>query len=367
MSFSVRQVLEWVGGRLVNEEDVGREALDAIRVERPAPLGTSQPNEMGFFFSRAFEGELPSANPGVLITGEPFVRPLKAAGLKFWRTGAVVSCPDPYGAMATLSEKFASILTTVAHLPVKDQGLEDRESFRAVIHPSAVVDSTVVLGDGVRIGAQCVVEKGTRIGNRTILYPGCFVGPGCNLGDDTVLFPRVTVYESTQVGSRVRLHAGVVLGSDGFGYAPHREGGVMLEHQKIYHLGQVVIEDDVEIGANSCVDRATFGQTRIGKGSKLDNLVHMGHNSTVGEGAIICGGTCLAGNAVLGKFVTVGGLTGITNHVHVQDGASVGALTLVTKDVEKGGTAVGNPQRDYREHFKAHALLSRLLTDRRSK
>jgi UDP-3-O-[3-hydroxymyristoyl] glucosamine N-acyltransferase len=235
------------------------------------------------------------------------------------------------------------------------------------VHPTAVVDPTAQLGEGVVIGAYCVVERGRRIGAWSTLYPGCFVGPNCQIGESTVLFPKVTVYENTEIGNRVRIHSGAVLGSDGFGYAPHRQGKTMMGHVKIYHLGQVVIEDDVEIGANGCVDRATFGQTRIGKGSKLDNLVHIGHNSTVGEGAIICGGTCLAGNVVLGRFVTIGGLTGITNHVHVQDGASVGAVSLVTKDVAPGGTAVGNPQRDYREHFKAHALLSRLLEERRKK
>ncbi len=367
MSFSVRQVLEWVGGRLVNAEEISHEKLDAIRVERPGPLGNSQPSDVGFFFSRAFEDELLAADPGILITCDPFVGPLRSAGLKLWRSAAIVSCSDPYRAMATISKKFAMNGSTVAHVPLPEKKLSERSSLRAEIHTTAVVDPTVVLGEGVRIGAHCVIEKGVRIGAQTVLYPGCFVGPGCILGEQTVLFPRVTLYEGVVVGSRVRLHAGVVLGADGFGYAPHKEAGVMIEHQKIYHLGQVVIEDDVEIGANSCVDRATFGQTRIGQGSKLDNLVHVGHNASVGQGAIICGGTCLAGNSVLGRFVTVGGLTGITNHVHVQDGASIGAMTLVTKDVKPGGTGVGNPQREYREHFKVHALLTKLLTDRRSK
>jgi UDP-3-O-[3-hydroxymyristoyl] glucosamine N-acyltransferase len=158
-----------------------------------------------------------------------------------------------------------------------------------------------------------------------------------------------------------------VIGSDGFGYAPKKQGSQVTGHQKIYHLGRVVVGDDVEMGANCCVDRSTLGETRIEKNSKLDNLVHLGHNSYLGEGAVICGGTCLAGNARVGKYAYVGGLTGIGNHVHVGDGATVGALTMVTKDVQAGGTAVGNPQRDRREHFRAHALLSRLLEERRSK
>ncbi|CAM6054194.1 unnamed protein product [Sphagnum tenellum] len=180
------------------------------------------------------------------------------------------------------------------------------------------------------------------------------------MGDSTVLFPRVTLYESTRVGSRVRIHAGAVLGSDGFGYSPKKDeiSKQPLGHQKIYHLGCVHIEDDVEIGANSCIDRGTIGETRIGRYSKLDNLVHIGHNARLDEGAVICGGTCLAGNASVGRYAYVGGLSGIGNHVHVGDGAKVGALTMVTKDVANASSAVGNPQRDAKEHFRAHALLS---------
>ncbi len=367
MTFSLNQVLEWVQGRFVNSESLGNKKAELIQVDRPAPLGTSQSNEVGFFFSKAYQSELATAHPGILITAEPFVGPLQASGLGLWHSTAVVSCSDPYRAMAIISEKFAQHLSSVAHLPVGVPTAEGVATLPAQIHPTAVIDPSAVLGEGVQIGPHCVIEKGTHIGRRVVLYPGCFVGPHCNVGADTVLFPRVTVYEGTQIGDRVRIHAGAVIGSDGFGYAPQRVGNGKVIHQKIYHLGHVILGDDVEVGANSTIDRATFGQTRIGQGSKLDNLVHIGHNAVVGEGTIICGGSCLAGNAVLGNNVTVGGLSGIANQAHVKDGASVGALTLVTKDVEKGGTAVGNPQREYREHFKAHALLSRLLAERRSK
>jgi len=356
MSFGVNDILKWTDGRLANADALeGREAK--ISVSRPVPLASARPGDLAFFFNRQYQSELHQASPGVLITGEPFVKPLAAAGLPFWKTCAVIACEDPYLAMALLSEKFAEELSSVAHLTTQT------ETF---VHPSAVVHPTVELGKNVRVGAHCVIEAEARIGAGTVLYAGCFVGTRSVIGESTVLFPGVTVYEWTEVGSRVRLHAGVVLGSDGFGYAPKRSGKQVIGHQKIFHLGRVVVEDDVEIGANSCVDRGTFGETRIGKSAKLDNLVHIGHNSRLDEGAIVCGGTCLAGNASLGKFAYVGGLTGITNHVHVGDGASVGALSLVTKDVPPGATAVGNPQREHREHFKAHALLSRMLAERKA-
>ena len=361
MGFSAKDVINCTGGRLANLNDFDSTQTDweKIRVDRPASLGNSKPSELAFFFSRAFEQELGSANPGILITGENFIDPLKGATLPFWRTTAVIACRDPYLALAQLSALFAESLSSVAHVEANTQPSE--------IHSTAVVAPTVELGAKVKIGPYCIIEDFTRIGAGTILYPGCYVGPRCVIGEATVLFPRVTLYEWTQLGDRVRIHAGSVLGSDGFGYAPKLEDGQVYGHQKIYHLGRVVVEDDVEIGANSCVDRGTFGETRISKYSKLDNLVHIGHNSRLDEGAVICGGTCLAGNASVGKYAYVGGLTGIGNHVHVGDRAKVGALTMVTKDVAPGGTVVGNPQRDSKAHFRAHALLSKLLVERRSK
>jgi UDP-3-O-[3-hydroxymyristoyl] glucosamine N-acyltransferase LpxD len=345
VGFSAKDVIHCTGGRLANLPDFDNTEMDweKIRVDR--------------------EHELGSANPGILITGEDFLTPLRDAALPFWKTTAVIACRDPYLALAQLSELFAKKLSTVAHAPASDQAsLPSPE-----IHPTAVVAPSAQLGAGVKIGPYCVIEDHVKIGANSVLYAGCYVGPSCVIGESSVLFPRVILYEWTEVGSRVRIHAGSVLGSDGFGYAPQVEEGQVRGHQKIYHLGRVVLENDVEIGANSCVDRGTFGETRIGKYSKLDNLVHVGHNSRLDEGAVICGGTCLAGNASVGKYAYVGGLTGIGNHVHVGDRAQVGALTMVTKDVAPGETVVGNPQRNSKEHFRAHALLSKLLAERRSK
>ncbi len=359
MDFTVQDILEWTGGRVANLQALGTR-LHEIRVNRPVSLKGAKSSDLAFFFSRAFESEIPFARPGVLVTGEPFVKPLEASGLPIWKEAAIIACSDPYMAMAIVSEKFAPHLSSISHVP-------GTESKSQQVHPTAVVHSTVELGEDVQIGAHCVIEAHVKIEKGCVLYPGAYIGPHCQLGAESVLFAGVKIYEGCRLGARVRVHAGTVIGADGFGYAPKRNGKQVLGHQKIYHLGCVVIEDDVEIGANSCIDRATFGETRIGKNAKLDNLVHVGHNSRLNEGAVICGGTCLAGNASVGKYAYVGGLTGITNHVHVGDGASVGALSLVTKDVEPGGTAVGNPQRDYKEHFRAHALLSKLQTERRKK
>ncbi len=353
-SFTGEEILGWTGGRAANAEALAQD-WRAIRVNRPAPLGVCGPEDLGFFFSREYERELPSARPGILITGEPFVKPLQASGLPLWSRTLVVACPDPYLAMAVLSGKFAPSLSAVAH--------QDRPA-RTDIHPSAVVHPSAKVGEHVRIGPHCTVEAGAEIGDGSVLYPGVFVGPQVRIGQDCVFFPNVVLYEQSWLGDRVRIHAGSVIGADGFGYAPRREGRQVKGHEKIYHLGRVVLGDDVEIGANTQVDRGTFGDTVLEKNVKLDNGVQVGHNCHLAEGAVVCGGTALAGRASLGKYAYVGGNSGITNNVHVADGGQVGALSLVTRDVPPGGTALGAPQREYKEHLKVHAYLNQLFEER---
>jgi UDP-3-O-[3-hydroxymyristoyl] glucosamine N-acyltransferase len=357
--FSVAQILEWTSGRLVNAEALG-DAKARIAVGAPAPLAGSGPSDCAFFFSKDYQTELFSAAPGVLVTGELFVAPLAASGLPLWTKSAVVACRDPYYAMAVLSEKFAAEISAVAHLPSE---LANRVG-PPEIHATAVVHPEARIADGVSVGAGCVIEKGARIGRGSILYPRVYVGPNVEIGEACVFFPGVTLYEETRLGNRVRIHAGSTLGSDGFGYAPKIEDGKPVSHRKIYHMGRVVVADDVEIGANTMVDRATFGETFIGRGAKLDNHVHIGHNSTIDEGAILCGGVCLAGGTMIGRFAYIGGMAGIGNKAAIGDYAKVGAMSLVDKDVPAGGTSVGNPQRSHRDHFKAHAILNRMVAER---
>lgn len=359
MSFLLSEIINWTSGRWVNSSEFSPPLAEKIGIERASPLSHSGPTDLAFFFSKAYQKDLLNALPGILITGEPFVTALENAGLLLWKKSAIVACADPYAAMAILSEKIASRLSSVAHLSQQASSSEEPQ-----IHSSAIVHASAQLGKGVVIGANCVIERGVKIGACSVLYPGCYIGPEVQIGEDCVLFPRVTLYEWTQLGKRVRIHAGCVLGSDGFGYAPLREGQKVVGHRKIYHLGRVVVGDDVELGANTCIDRSTFGETRIEKSAKLDNHVHIGHNAFVDEGAIICGGTCLAGRASVGKYALVGGLTGIINDIHVGDGAHVAAMTLVSKDVAPGATAVGNPQREHKEHFRAHATLNKLMIQR---
>lgn len=352
---SLQKVLEVTGGEWVNSEATSIDA-NSPHLKQIATLGASATHDVAFFFSRDYEKELLTACPGVLITAAPFVKPLQLAPLPIWTKSAVVVCADPYYAMALLSKEFAKFLSREAHLErPKSQN----------IHPTAVIHASAKVGSQVEIGAYAVISENVKIGDGCVVYPHCYVGNGVHLGNDCVLFHGVTVYEECWLGNRVRIHAGSRIGADGFGYSPVRSEKKVVGHQKIYHLGKVILEDDVEVGANSCVDRSTFGDTRIARSAKLDNHVHIGHNAQVGEGTIICGGACLAGGASTGRYVYIGGMSGLSNRVHVGDYAMMGAGTFVTKDAPAEGVYAGIPFRPLKDHLKIQAMLTRLLDQRK--
>lgn len=204
------------------------------------------------------------------------------------------------------------------------------------VHPSADVQGA--LGEGVAVGAFVSVGPGAVVGDGAVLYPGVVVGAGCRVGAHTVLYPRVVLYPGVTVGARCRVHAGAVLGADGFGFEPGPVGPV-----KVPQVGGLVVEDGVEIGANTCVDRAFLEQTRVGAGAALDNLVQVGHNATVGAGSLVAAQVGLGGSSALGRGVLVGGQAGVVPHVTVGDGARIGAGSGVARDVPAGAEVLGSP------------------------
>jgi UDP-3-O-[3-hydroxymyristoyl] glucosamine N-acyltransferase len=371
IDYNLADVLDWLkplAGRVVNSDLATR----AVQISKPAELGLARETDIAFFFSRNYQADLLTAHPGILVTGEPFVPALLASGLPLLREAAIIACSDPYLGMALCLEKLALPLSSVVHLSsVKDASVAtevvNSRVSKAEVHSSVVIGSDVELGEGVSVGAFSVIESNARIGTGSVIYPGCYIGPSVVVGEDTVLFSGVKLYEKTVLGARVRIHAGAVLGADGFGYAPSYESPAgsaeakRLVHRKIFHLGRVVVGDDVEIGANSCIDRGTLGDTRIDRGAKIDDLVMIGHNCWIEEGAILCGKAGLAGRARVGKYAMIGGAAGLSNDVHVGDRARVAGHCLVSKDVPAGMTVVGNPQREHKEHFLIQAMLNRML------
>lgn len=231
------------------------------------------------------------------------------------------------------------------------------------IHPTAVVDPTARLGDGVSLGPHVVIGAGAEMGADTVIGAGCVIGEGVHLGAGCLLYPLVTIYPGTTVGARVILHSGVVLGSDGFGFVFDGQ-----RYEKFAQVGTLEIGDDVELGANTTVDRAALGVTRVGHGTKIDNLVQVGHNVTIGEHCAIAAQVGISGSAVIECYAVLAGQVGIGDHAHVERAAVLGGQCgiLPHKVVRSGQTVWGTPARPIKEYLAQLATLSRLAKRRKT-
>lgn len=256
------------------------------------------------------------------------------------------STPATLIRVASADAAFAQVALWLGRLPV---------AFKPGIHPTAVIADTARLGSEVTVGPHCVIEAGAVIGDRTVLVAQCYVGHECTVGRDCRFYPHVTLREYSRVGSRTIIHNGAVIGSDGFGYA--KEGP---HWKKIPQVGIVVIGDDVEIGANTTIDRARFGETRIGNGAKIDNLVQVAHNVTIGDDTAIAAQTGIAGSSQVGARVQLAGQVGMAGHLKVGDDSIVLAQAGLTKDVPAKSIMGGTPAATVDEWHKAQALIGRL-------
>lgn len=218
-------------------------------------------------------------------------------------------------------------------------------------------DSLPIVGEGCRIYPTAHIENGAKIGNHCTLMSGVYIGADVVIGDNVTLYPNVCVYRDCIIGNDVSIHAGTVIGSDGFGYAHTKRG----EHVKLYQNGNVVIEDDVEIGANCAVDCAVFGSTRINRGVKIDNLVHIAHNCVIGEYSILVGQVGLAGSTTLGRNVVMGGQSATAGHLSVAPFTTLAARAGVIKSVPNGGTYSGFPLMEHKKWLKLQAKLAKIV------
>lgn len=254
-------------------------------------------------------------------------------------SATLIRVPNAYDAVAKLLQIYES-------MKPKKTG----------IAPLASISPKATIGQNVYIGPFAVVADGAVIGDGTQIYPHTVIGEGVKIGQNALLYPNVTIYQGCQLGNNVTIHAGSVIGADGFGFAPNQEG-----YDKIPQIGIVVIEDNVEIGANTCVDRSTMGQTVIHKGVKLDNLVQIAHNCEVGENTVMSAQAGLAGSTKVGSWCMVGGQAGFAGHIHVADKTFVGAQCGVIGNTKGNGeTLIGSPAMDPKVYFKGMAMLRRL-------
>lgn len=223
------------------------------------------------------------------------------------------------------------------------------------VHPTAIIEADAHIGEGVSIREFCYIGHHAHIGNGAVIYPHCVIGDGAQIGDDCILYPNVVINHHVHVGQRVRIHSGSVLGGDGFGYVMD-EG----KHHKVPQVGTVIIEDDVEIGANVCIDRATIGATRVGAGTKVDNLVQIAHNVQVGRNCILCGQVGLSGSVVVEDNVVMAGQAGLADHVKIGKGAILGAKSGVMANVDGGSFMLGSPAIAQRDFMKREAVTRKL-------
>ncbi|MCR4401199.1 MAG: UDP-3-O-(3-hydroxymyristoyl)glucosamine N-acyltransferase [Firmicutes bacterium] len=313
--------------------------------------------------ARIVGGEL-FGDPMVLITG---VSPIDTAG-----PGEITFAEDSRRAVCAAKGQAAAVvvprgvrLDGKPFIAVDNPRLafaEVLEVFRPEpgvpaegIDPRSAVDPTAIVSARVRIGPNVTVEAGATIGEKVVLYPGVYIGRDATVGAGTVIHPNVVVGERVVIGRNVIIHAGVVIGADGFGYV--ESGGV---RHKIPQIGTVIIEDDVEIGANACVDRATMGATVIGRGTKVDNLVQIGHNVKVGEDCVIVGLTGVGGSSEIGASSTIAGGVGVKDHVKIGPRSVVAAHALVCTNVPPGAFVSGSPARPHREQLAIDAAARKL-------
>ena len=309
-----------VSGRVVGDPD---RIVRAVR-----PLESAGPDDLAVLHNPKYASAAQRSGAGVILVREP-------VGLE---TRDLLLHDAPYVALARILETLYP-----AHRPT------------AGVHPSAAVDPEARLGDGVSVGPCAVVEAGARIGDATVIGPGCVVGRDAEIGSDCTIHPRVVVAAGCRVGDRCILQPGVVLGGDGFGFAT--ADGV---HHKVPQVGRVIIEDDVEIGANSAIDRGSLGDTVVGRGTKIDNLVMVAHNVEIGTACLIAAQVGIAGSTTVGDGVMMGGQVGIAGHVRIGDGAQLGARSAVMKSVPEGTLVSGDPARPFRETRRAQAELARI-------
>ncbi len=354
ISFSVSEIQKMIEAQVANPEFASA-LLSSLKLEKLSNLQDAGPNDVAFFFSKHYESDLKITQAGVVIIAAASAAAIEAAGIPAWKKSVFLSCERPNEALAMLTSHFSPHLSSHDH--------QKLFSGPHQIHPTAILGSNVKLGKGVQIGAYSIIEDGSELQEGAVIYPQCFVGKNSVIGKGSVLFPRVTLYERTIIGEKCRIHSGVVIGGDGFGYVPVKDAVTKktTDHLKIYHVGNVVIGDEVEIGSNTTIDRGTMGSTKIHSKVKIDNLVQVGHNCEVGEGSILCGAAGMAGSSSLGKFVTIAAQSGTANQVHVGDYSFLAAYTGAAKDCEPNSELGGVPARPLSEYYKILAIQNKLL------
>lgn len=324
IEFTAGQVAQLLGGTVEGNADV--------KLSNFGKIEDAAEGEITFLANNKYEHYIYDTKASAVLVNENFT-PQKAIDT------TLIRVKDAYAALAELLQRVQTMQTR------ERKGVDD----------TARIDPSVQLPEDIYIGAYACIEAGVVLGKGAKIYPHVFLGEGVTVGEGTVINPHVTVYHGSSIGKRCIVHAGAVIGADGFGFAPEADG-----YHKIPQLGGVIIEDDVEIGANTCVDRAVMGNTVVHKGAKLDNLIQIAHNCTVGEHTVMASQAGMAGSSHIGQWCQVGGQVGISGHVTIGNKVGLGGQTGILGNVKDGSVLLGSPAMNAREAMRAYVYLPKL-------
>jgi UDP-3-O-[3-hydroxymyristoyl] glucosamine N-acyltransferase len=320
MSFTAAELAEQLGGKVTGD--------GSTRLNGFAPAATARAGDLTFAENERYFEQAEQSAASAILVADSFTSQKKV----------LISVPNARIA-------FAKVLPLFFPEP----------TFSAGIHATAIVAPDAQIDPAAYIGPYCVVGARVRMGARSVLQGNNFVGDGCQLGEGANLFPSVTLYAQTRIGDRVRIHSGSVIGADGFGYVFDRG-----QHLKVPQVGNVVIQDDVEIGANVTIDRGALGSTVIGKGTKIDNLVQIAHNVVIGEHCLVVAHVGIAGSTKIGNYVRLAGQAGLAGHLKIGDRATIAAQAGVMTNIGEGETWFGSPARPDRQMKRQYIALEKL-------
>ena len=327
MQLTAQQIATLIQGTIEGNPDV--------TISNVAKIEDAAEGFLSFVANPKYEEFLYNSKASIIIVNE---------SLKLEKpvSPTLIRVKDAYSSFALLLEKYNEI--------------KSKEG-KTGIDPTAVVSATAQVGKDVYIGAMSYIGDNVTIEDGARIYPGCYVGDNASIGKDTIIYAGVKIYDSCVVGSKVIIHSGTIIGSDGFGFAPQKDG----TYRKIPQIGNVVIEDNVEIGSNTTVDRATMGSTIIRKGVKLDNLIQIAHNVEIGENTVIAAQTGISGSTKIGRNCVIGGQVGSVGHIQIADFTSINAQSGLAKSVTTPNTALtGSPAYDYKSSLKSQAIFRNL-------
>jgi UDP-3-O-[3-hydroxymyristoyl] glucosamine N-acyltransferase len=329
---TIHEIAEWLGGEIVGVDIEGKPEIDRV-----AKIEEAVPGTLTFLANPKYEKYLSMTNATAVLVS----RKLDLKKTEGRASLIYIRVDDPYIAFLHILKRLTPTL----------------DPFTTGIHSTAVISSSAKLGKNASVGAYAVIGEHASVGSNTKIGEGCVIGMHVQIGTDCTLYPNVVVYHQCMLGNRIVLHSGAVIGSDGFGFAPQPDG----TYEKIPQLGIVVIEDDVEIGANTTIDRAVMGETHIHRGVKIDNLVQIAHNVVIGEDTVIAAQTGISGSTKIGKQCKIAGQVGIAGHIEIADRTIIMAQSGIPNNIKESGRSFfGTPANEARKAQRSYIALKML-------